>query len=132
MHKHSMIRVLVVEDYKPWQGLICSLIEGSEGIQLVGMASDGLAAVQKANELQPDLILLDVGLPKMNGIEAALQIRQSSPRSQILFVSENQDADITDAAMGTGAVGYVVKSNVGEGNGVPSAPCPRIPILPMH
>jgi DNA-binding NarL/FixJ family response regulator len=101
----------VVDDYKPWQDFICSLIEGAQGVQIVGRASDGLEAVQKASELQPDVILLDLSLPTLNGIEAALQMRQCAPRSRILFVSENRDAEIADAAMATGAVGYVVKSN---------------------
>jgi CheY-like chemotaxis protein len=112
MHKTSATRVLVVDDYKPWQDFICSLIQRAQGLfRVVGRASDGLEAVQKAGELQPDLILLDLGLPVLNGIEAALQIRQCAPKSRILFVSENRDGDFADAAMATGAVGYVVKSH---------------------
>jgi CheY-like chemotaxis protein len=72
MRTRSTTRVLVVDDYKPWQDFICSLIEGAQGVQVVGRASDGSEAVQNASELQPDLILLDLGLPTLNGIEAAL------------------------------------------------------------
>jgi len=75
-----------VDDYKPWQDFICSLIEGAQGFQVIGRASDGLEAVQKATELQPNLILMDLGLPALDGIEAALQIRQCAPKSRILFV----------------------------------------------
>src|SRR6516162_7439149 len=110
MSKQSTVEVLIVDDYKPWQDFICSLVKEVQGFRLVGTASDGLEAVQKANDLQPDLILLDVGLPGINGIAAA-QIRQCSPKSRILFVSENCDVDVVAAAMETGAVGYMPKTN---------------------
>src|SRR5215469_3795215 len=77
----------------------------------MGEVSDGLEAVQQAGQLQPDLILLDIGLPTLNGIDAARQIREISPASRILFVSENRSADIVEAALSTGASGYVVKSD---------------------
>ena len=80
-------------------------------LQVIGEVSDGLEAVQKAEELQPDLILLDIGLPTLNGIEAARQIRKVSPGSKILFVSENRSVDIAEEALSTGAGGYVVKSD---------------------
>ena len=83
----SRIRVIVVDDYKPWQDCVCSWIEEAQWVQVVGSASDGLEAVQRASELQPDLILLDIGLPKLNGIEAARQIRQCAPKSRILFLA---------------------------------------------
>ena len=78
---------------------------------VIGVASDGLEAVQKAEELQPDLILLDIGLPSLNGIEVARQIRKLSPKSKILFVSQESSADIVQGALGTGAQGYVLKSD---------------------
>jgi CheY-like chemotaxis protein len=80
-------------------------------LQVIGEASDGLEAVQRAQELQPDLILLDIGLPTLNGIEAARRIREVSPASKILFVSENRSAGIAEEALSTGAGGYVVKSD---------------------
>ena len=79
-------------------------------MQIIGEARDGLEAVQIAQQLQPDLILLDIGLPTLNGIEAARRIRDVSPKSRILFVSENRSRDIAEEALGTGAFGYVVKS----------------------
>jgi CheY-like chemotaxis protein len=79
-------------------------------MRLVGEASDGLEAVQKAEKLQPDLILLDIGLPTLNGIEAARRIRKVSPTSKILFASENRSVDVAEEALSTGADGYVVKS----------------------
>jgi CheY-like chemotaxis protein len=80
----------------------------------VGEVSDGLEAVQKAEELQPDLIQLDVGLPTLNGIEAARLIREHAPRSRILFVSAIHSSEITAEALRTGGSGYVVKSDAGS------------------
>jgi len=79
--------------------------------QVISEASDGLEAVQKAEELKPDLILLDVGLPKLNGIEAARQIRQRSPNTKIIFLSQNCDLDVVRAALSTGAFGYIHKTD---------------------
>ena len=106
------IRVLVVEDFAPFLEFICSILRKESGLQIIGEVSDGLAAVQKAEELQPDLILLDIGLPKLNGIEAARRIRKLSPGSRILFMSQESSADMVQAALATGAKGYVVKMDV--------------------
>ena len=73
--------------------------------------SDGLEAILKAEELQPDLILLDIGLPKINGIVAARRIRDVAPKSKILFVSETIDVDVARAALSEGGHGFVVKSD---------------------
>jgi DNA-binding NarL/FixJ family response regulator len=80
-------------------------------LQVIGVASDGVEAVQKAGELQPDLILLDIGLPSLNGIEVARQIRKLSLKSKVLFVSQESSADVVQGALGTGAQGYVLKSD---------------------
>ena len=73
--------------------------------------SDGSEAVQKVANLKPDLVVLDIGLPKLNGIEAARQIRQFSPTSTIVFLSQNNDSDVVRAALSTGALGYVHKTD---------------------
>jgi DNA-binding NarL/FixJ family response regulator len=73
--------------------------------------SDGLEAVQKAGELQPDLILLDIALPRVNGIEAARRIRKVAPKSKILFLSQRFDLDVVRIALSEGGHGYVVKSD---------------------
>src|SRR5215467_8193758 len=109
-----MKTVLIVDDYKSWRDFICSLMEEAQGFEVVGRASDGSEAVQKARDLRPDLILLDIGLPTLNGIEAACRIRDVSPTSKILFVSENRSPDIVEKALSTGAGGYVVKSDAGS------------------
>jgi DNA-binding NarL/FixJ family response regulator len=105
------IRVLVVEDYEPFQRFVTSMLEALPELQIICKVSDGLEAVQKAEELQPDLILLDIGLPSLNGIEVARQIRKLSPESKILFVSQESSADVVRGALGTGAQGFVVKSD---------------------
>jgi len=105
------IRVLVVEDYEPFQSFVAEMLEALPELQIICKVSDGLEAVQKAEELQPDLILLDIGLPSLNGIEVARQIRKLSPESKILFVSQESSADVVRGALGTGAQGYVVKSD---------------------
>ncbi len=105
------VGVLVVEDYEPFRRFICSTLRKRPELQIVGEASDGLQAVQKAQELQPDLILLDIGLPTLNGIEAAHQISRLVPAAKILFVSQNSDAEVIRAALGNGAKGYVRKQN---------------------
>ena len=78
--------------------------------QIICEASDGSEAVQKAEELKPDLVLLDIGLPKLNGIEVARQVRQLSPNSKILFLSTDNSPDVVQAALSTGAHGYVYKA----------------------
>ncbi len=87
------------------------MIQARTEWQVIAEASDGSEAVQKAEELKPDLILLDIGLPKLNGIEVARRIRQRSPSSKIIFLSQNSDLDVVRAALDTGALGYVRKTD---------------------
>jgi DNA-binding NarL/FixJ family response regulator len=110
----STVRVLVVEDYEPFRRVICSALGKNTNLQVISEVSDGLEAVQKAEVLHPDLILLDVGLPSLNGIEAARRIRKLSPESKILFVSQECSADVVQEALAVGAQGYVVKAHIGS------------------
>jgi DNA-binding NarL/FixJ family response regulator len=105
------VRVLVVEDQEPFRRFVCSTLGKRPELQIVCEVSDGQDAVRKAGELHPDLILLDVGLPSLNGIEAAQQIRKLSHKSKILFVSQESDTDVVQEALRIGALGYVVKVN---------------------
>ena len=89
---------------------MCATIEKHNGLRVISEVSDGLEAVQKAEELKPDLILLDIGLPTLNGIEAARQVRKLSPKSKILFVSQETSAEVVQEALSVGAYGYVVKT----------------------
>ena len=108
--ERSTFQVLLVDDYEPWRAFVASTLKNQAKLRIIGEARDGLEAVQIAQQLQPDLILLDIGLPTLNGIEAARRIREVSPKSKILFVSENRSRDIAEEALRTGACGYVVKA----------------------
>ncbi len=110
----SSSRVLVVEDSGPFRKFLCSTLGTRRELRIVGEVSDGLEAVQKAQELQPDLIVLDIGLPSLNGIEAARRIRKFSHECKILFVSQEASPDVVAEALGTGARGYIVKSAAGS------------------
>jgi len=110
----STVRVLVVDDYEPFRRFVCSTLKQRSDLQVIGEASDGLEAVRKAEEMQPDLILLDLGLPGLNGLEAARRIRKLSPESKILFVTQESSADVMQEALSLGALGYVVKAYAGR------------------
>jgi DNA-binding NarL/FixJ family response regulator len=107
----ASIRILVVEDFEPFRRLIRSMLQEETGLQIIDEVADGLEAVQKAEELHPDLILLDIGLPKLNGIEAARQIRKLAPESKIVFLTMESSADLVQEALRLGALGYVVKAH---------------------
>ena len=107
-------RVLVVDDFDPWRRFASTALQRQPDMQIVGEASDGPVAVQKAQQLQPDLILLDIGLPGLNGIQASRRIRELSPKSKILFVTENHSPETAREAVRAGAHGYVVKSSAGS------------------
>lgn len=105
------VRILVVDDYEGWRRQVHLILQARPQWQVIAEAADGQEAIQKAEELKPDLIVLDIGLPKLNGIKAARRVRQLSPSSKIVFLSQNNDLDVVRAALGTGAVGYVWKTD---------------------
>ena len=106
----SSICILVVEDFAPFRGFIRSTLEKRADLQVICEVADGLEAVQKTEELKPDLVLLDIGLPKLNGIEAARQIRKLAPQSKIIFLTQQSSADMVEKALSLGACGYVLKT----------------------
>lgn len=105
----SDIHILVVDDFLPWQRFVGELFETESDLKIIAIASDGLEAVRKAKEIQPDLILMDISLPGINGFEATREIRVCSPASKILFVSEHRASELIEAAFEVGASGYVLK-----------------------
>ena len=106
----SFMRVLVVEDFAPFLQVIRSTLAERPDVQVIGEVADGLEGVQKAEVLEPDLVLLDIGLPTLNGIEAARQIRKLAPESKIIFVSQESSSEVVQEALKLGAWGYVVKT----------------------
>jgi DNA-binding NarL/FixJ family response regulator len=105
----ASVRILLVDDSQPFRSVTASILEKYPGSQIVGVAFDGQEAVRKAQELKPDLVVLDIGLPKLNGIEAARQIRSVSPDSKILFFTGNDYPQIVREALEAGTGGYVIK-----------------------
>ena len=94
---------------------IRSTLAEKPDLQVICEVADGLEAVQKAEGLQPDLVLLDIGIPTLNGIEAARQIRKLAPESKIIFVSQESSPEVVQEALNLGAWGYVVKTNAAIG-----------------
>ena len=105
----SSFRILIADNFEPWRRYVSSTLEKDQSVQIVGVASDGLEAVQKATDLRPDLVLLSVGLPKLNGIEAAKRISEAVPSVKLLFATQIIDPDVMTEAMSNGAHGFIWK-----------------------
>jgi DNA-binding NarL/FixJ family response regulator len=105
------VRVLIVDDFELWKGFVIARLQEQPDLCIVGFASDGFQAAQKAEDLQPDLILLDISLPRLNGLEAARQIRKLAPKSKILFLTGDADSDVVRAAFHAGGSGCVLKTD---------------------
>ena len=107
----SSFRILIADNFEPWRLYVSSTLQKDESLQLVGVASDGMEALQKAIELKPDLVVLSVGLHKLNGIEAAKRIRDAIPGVKMLFATQILDAEVMTEALSNGAHGYISKVN---------------------
>ena len=110
----SVVQILVVDDSLPWQRFVQSHLEAEPELKVIAIAADGSEGVQKANEVQPDVVLMDVSLPEMNGIDATRQIRKVSPGSKILFLTMMDDIKVIQAAFEVGGSGYVFKWDAGR------------------
>src|SRR5579883_857285 len=104
----ASFRILLADNFREWRVCIRQMLEAQTEWQIFE-ACNGKEAVEKAATLRPEIVLLDIGMPLLNGIEAAKNIRQLSPGSQIVFLTQNRDTDIMSAAMETGAEGYILK-----------------------
>ena len=107
------IRVLIVDDSERWRSFVRSMLERTSGFLVLAEASDGIEAIDKAATLLPDVVLLDIGMPRLHGIAAATEIRRAHPESKIIFLTQENDGEIKKAAFAAGAVAYVLKSRVG-------------------
>ena len=101
--------VLIADDFGPFRRLVRGKLL-KNGFQVIAEAPNGQVAVERAAEMQPSLVLLDVSMPTMNGIDAATQIRSVAAEAKIVFLSQHTDPEFVEAALGSGAVGYVYKS----------------------
>lgn len=109
----SPIRVLVVDDHEIARRGIRSVLSSDATLDVVWEAADGEEAVVRAAEFHPSIILLDISLPRLSGIQAARRIRVISPDSRIIFLSQHDSIQIAKDALSAGAQGYVVKSDAG-------------------
>ena len=103
------LRVLLADDFEPWRSHVRSFLQSNTEWEIVAETCDGLEAVQRAQKLHPDVVNLDLSMPRLNGLQAARKIHQCSPDSAIVFLSGNSDEDMIAAALETGAIGYVQK-----------------------
>jgi len=108
------IRVLIVDDHGIARRGIRSVLESNPELEVVAETADGEEAVQKTRDLHPDIILLDISLPGISGIEAARRIRQCAPETRVVFVSQHDSISLVKEALDLGASGYVVKSDAGR------------------
>src|ERR1700720_3110991 len=105
------IRILVADDHPVVRHGLRTLLNSNPKWKVVGEAEDGLEAVEKTSRLRPDLVILDVSMPKMNGLEVCRRIRKSVPESEVLFATQHDSQQMMREALAAGARGYVVKSN---------------------
>jgi DNA-binding NarL/FixJ family response regulator len=104
-------RILSVDDFEPYRLFVVSLLHERSDLKVICGVSNGLEAVEKAQELKPDLVLMDIGLPGLNGIEAARRIRGLAPNSKIIFLTQESSPELVREAAMLGASGYVLKSH---------------------
>ena len=114
MQKNGYVRILLVDDNEPFRRSISSMLEERANLQVIGESDDGLQAVRKAETLQPDLILLDIGLPGINGIEAARQIGKVARNARIIFVTQESSPEVVQEAFDLGAWAYIIKAQAGS------------------
>jgi DNA-binding NarL/FixJ family response regulator len=114
MTSTKSIRVLVADDSPTALRSVCDYLEFAGGFEIVGTASDGLNAIQLASVHKPDLVLLDLNMPRVNGLEAALQIRLSSPHLRVIIFSELNGLSLSEECRRHGADSFVHKSHLPE------------------
>lgn len=106
------MRLLVVDDHEVVRRGVRSLLSGQAEWDVCGEAVDGQDAIEKARELQPDVIVMDVSMPRLNGLEATRQLRNVLPQCEVLILSQHENSEMARQALKAGARGYVVKSSI--------------------
>ena len=107
----AIVRILLVEDFAPYRSLVASMLDGNSECRVIGEASDGLEAVKKASELRPDLIFMDIGLPVLNGLQAAKRVLELNPSTKIVFLTQETDVVVLREALSLGGSGYLLKQD---------------------
>ena len=110
----SKIRVLVADDHVLIRDGVCSLLETDDDFEVLAVVEDGEQAVSAVGELRPDVILMDIRMPKLNGMEATRQIKAKYPEVAVLCMSVHHEKLIVDSILEAGASGYLLKSNAGK------------------
>jgi DNA-binding NarL/FixJ family response regulator len=105
-------RILVVDDFAAWGRFVTAILTVTPEWQIHGEAASGAEAIARAQELQPDLVLLDIDLPDINGLEVARQLQVIVPDAKIVFLTTESSSHLVNAAMSTGASGYLLKSQI--------------------
>jgi len=105
------IRILVADDFSQWRSVVRTILQNRKEWLIVCEATDGEEAVQKAAEYGPDIAVLDIGMPTMNGFESAKRIQRVCPSCRIIFLTQNNDIEIVQSAMHMGVAAYVLKMN---------------------
>lgn len=109
--KVASVRVLIVDDYEFWRYCVVLMLKQHPEFEIAGEGADGLDAIDMSAALQPDIVVLDLGLPEVNGFEAAREIRRVSARTKIVFLSQTRNLDLMDEARSLGAHGFVSKTD---------------------
>jgi len=109
----TKIRVLLADDHAVVRDGLRALLNHNDDIEVVGLASDGLETVRLAGELKPDVVVLDITMPHLNGVEATRRIQKAAPEARVLILSQHEDAPHVLAALGAGAAGYQLKRDAG-------------------
>ena len=109
----AKVRILVADDNERFRRYVSSMLLDRQNLNVIGEASDGLEAVQRAEALQPDLILLDIGMPGLNGLDAARRMGELAPNAKIIFLTQESSPDMVHEALSLGAWGYVAKIRAG-------------------
>ncbi len=106
-----IVRILIADDHKIILDGLCSLLEKNDALKVIGRAADGLSAVRLAGELSPDLVIMDISLPGLNGIDATRRILEANPRVKIIALSMHKDGRYIAEALKSGAMGYLLKES---------------------